>query len=395
MDSNTRIEIEPYTSINAASLSEAGDILGEVLLSDFEPKLIKAEVPLVIYGAGSLGKMAAEYFNYLGIEYLYFVDRNAEGFGDAYSLNGVKVVTPDAVTEEDKKSRMLVICTVTTPQIALYDQLKSEGWENISFYYDVCEAYRGLHPLSNGWFAGIIGEAEREAISRVFGSLADDASRAHYIQFIAWRKLRVELLFDGIEINNGTRFFIPEITELIREDEVFADCGAHEGAVTEKFIKLAKGNYKRIVAIEPDRQNIEILKLRLKNIPYTEIVEKALSSSNGVENFYDGFGFASKLSGGGNSRVSTITLDSLNTGATFIKMHLEGSELEALKGAAGTIKESRPIVEATVYHNEDGIFKIILYLMELTEDYTFYFRLHSWAGTGAVIYAIPIERNLR
>jgi hypothetical protein len=30
--------------------------------------------------------------------------------------------------------------------------------------------------------------------------------------------------------------------------------------------------------------------------------------------------------------------------------------------------------------------------METLPDYRFLFRIHSWCGTGAVIYAIPDER---
>jgi len=49
-------------------------------------------------------------------------------------------------------------------------------------------------------------------------------------------------------------------------------------------------------------------------------------------------------------------------------------------------------VLATVYHNEDGIWKTAHWLMDTLPDYRFLFRAHSWCGTGAVIYAIPEER---
>ena len=73
-------------------------------------------------------------------------------------------------------------------------------------------------------------------------------------------------------------------------------------------------------------------------------------------------------------------------------MHLEGGELDALKGGWSTLREHRPILAATVYHNDDGIWKTPLWMMENLEDYRFLFRIHSWCGTGAVLYAIPAER---
>ena len=63
-----------------------------------------------------------------------------------------------------------------------------------------------------------------------------------------------------------------------------------------------------------------------------------------------------------------------------------------MRGARQTLIDCRPIVAATVYHNDDGIWRTALWLMETLPRYRFLFRLHSWCGTGAVIYAIPHER---
>ena len=78
---------------------------------------------------------------------------------------------------------------------------------------------------------------------------------------------------------------------------------------------------------------------------------------------------------------------------TFVKLHLEGGELTALKGGRQTLIANRPLIAATVYHNDDGIWKTAHWLMETLADYRFLFRLHSWCGTGAVVYAIPNKRR--
>ena len=66
----------------------------------------------------------------------------------------------------------------------------------------------------------------------------------------------------------------------------------------------------------------------------------------------------------------------------------------ALKGAQQTLLDCRPIVAATVYHNDDGIWRTADWLMKTLADYRFLFRNHSWCGTGAVIYAIPREGSV-
>ncbi|MFM2280519.1 MAG: hypothetical protein RLZZ444_2750, partial [Pseudomonadota bacterium] len=74
------------------------------------------------------------------------------------------------------------------------------------------------------------------------------------------------------------------------------------------------------------------------------------------------------------------------------KLHLEGHELEALKGGVETMTRHRPVVAATVYHNADGLWRTAHWLQLHLADYRLLFRLHSWCGTGAVLYAIPAER---
>jgi FkbM family methyltransferase len=387
-----KLNLKPYTSVTAESLGEAGNLLENILSSDRSLHPRKIDKPVILYGAGSLGKMAKDFFNYLNIPFLYVVDRNADKYKADTFWQNIKIVHPDDVKETDKKNCLLVVCVVTVPLIALRDELKNNGWRDIAFFYDLSEAYRDQHPLGNGWFVGNFDEKEKESILKIFSLLADDVSCAHYVQFLAWRKLRVELLFSDFKITNDDRFFIPEVAEVLRGDEIFVDCGAHKGFVIEKFLKIVNNKYKAIYAIEPDSDSYKMLEDNLKDISNVKITKCALSDMNGEGKFYQGFDFASKLSENGDKLVKTITLDSLNIPATFIKSHLEGGDLRALKGAINTIRKYRPIVAVTIYHNTDGVWETPFFLMNNAKNYKYYLRLHSWGGTGAVFYAIPEER---
>ena len=393
MEKNKNLTLTPpYTSVTMLSLQRENELLQNILLSKIELFPRKIDKPVIIYGAGSLGKMAKDFFRCLDIPFLYVVDKNASKYKTDEHWQNVEIIHPDDVKKTDKEDCLLVVCIVTMPLMKLQDELKNNGWKDIAFFYDVSETYRDRYPLNNGWFLGKFNDKEKESIEKVFYSLADDISRAYYTQFLAWRKLRIELLFDGFEINEDNRFFIPEITGVLKESEVFVDCGAHKGFVTEKFLKTVNNKYKAIYVIEPDYANFETLEARLRNIPNTTILKCALSSKNGEERFYQGFDFASKLSKNGNDLAKTVMLDSLNIKATFIKMHLEGGELDALQGAVNTIQEYRPILVITIYHNSDGVWRIPLFLINNTKNYKYHMRLHSWGGTGAVFYAIPEEK---
>jgi hypothetical protein len=123
------------------------------------------------------------------------------------------------------------------------------------------------------------------------------------------------------------------------------------------------------------------------------VLDCALADREGEALFHDGLGYASQLSDTGQTRVRIRPIDALGLAPTFVKLHLEGGELGALKGGKQTLLACRPIVAATVYHNADGIWRTPLWLMETLPDYRFLLRLDSWCGTGAVVYAIPNERG--
>jgi hypothetical protein len=78
---------------------------------------------------------------------------------------------------------------------------------------------------------------------------------------------------------------------------------------------------------------------------------------------------------------------------TFVKLHLEGHELAALEGGLRTLQQHRPLIATTSYHNRLGLHELPRWLMDHVEGYRFLLRLHSWCGTGAVIYGIPAERG--
>lgn len=56
----------------------------------------------------------------------------------------------------------------------------------------------------------------------------------------------------------------------------------------------------------------------------------------------------------------------------FIKMDIEGSELEALKGAEKLIRERKPSLAICVYQKENDVIEIPFYLKSLVPEYKLY-----------------------
>ena len=324
------------------------------------------------------------------------IDRNAEFLAQDGNWSGIQLLTPYEAAKTAKRIRVAV-SVVTAPYLPIERSLSDLGFADIVPFYDLAESYRRQHPLSNGWFASPLSPEHQAMTGEVLASWHDDVSRAHHLQFIAWRRLREEWTFDLAAVNSSSRFFVAEIVDVLREDEVLLDAGAHHGIVINAFLNHTNGRFRGIAAIEPDASNRARLDENIQRaVPgdrRVTVYDCALSVEDGEAIFHSDLDYASQLSQTGRTRVTTRRLDTLGLSPTFVKLHIEGAELAALKGARQTLTTCRPIVAATVYHNDDGIWKTAQWLMETLPDYRFLFRNHSWCGTGSVIYAIPEERS--
>lgn len=370
------------------------------LIASEECKFFPRQVdkPLILYGAGNLGQMAKEYCDLLKISIEFVVDSQAKNVDKQCFWQDVKVVHPQTVSSTLKNNALLAICVVTSPYNELETLLRKDGWNDIVPFYDIAEFYRDRHPLSNGWFAPPFTEKDIEKTNQVLNQWEDNISRSHHLQFLAWHRLRSEWTFRDAPVTTHDRFFIPEILSVINNQENFLDVGAHTGSVTKRFYRIVKGKFQHIWAIEPDKINLSGLNVTISQFPKNHrdkiyIFNTVVGSKSSECNFYQGLGYASQCSPLGEIVLHKQTIDELNLSPTFLKLHLEGWELDALKGAKETINKYRPIIVATSYHNYQGIWELPEWLMNNLTNYIFYLRVHSWCGTGAVIYCIPHQRS--
>jgi FkbM family methyltransferase len=354
-----------------------------------------ADRPLALYGAGKLGRLARDFMNTVGYDFTIVIDRNARQLADNPGWRDARLLSPADVPLSAKSRVCLAVGVATSPYVPLERSLFDLAFEHVVPFYDLAESFRHLHPLSNGWFAAPLTEQDQEHAAEVLEGWADDVSRAHHLQFLAWRRLREEWSFERAPLTDCSAFFIPEVVKVLHRKESLVDAGAYHGGVTDAFLRQTEGKFRQIIAIEPDPWSRARLKEALRawlTDGRVSILSCALGATEGEAPFHDGLGYASQLSDTGRMRVMVRPLDALGLAPTFVKLHLEGGELAALRGARQTLLSSRPLVAVTVYHNADGIWRTPLWLMETLPDYRFLFRAHSWCGTGAIVYAIPNER---
>jgi len=353
--------------------------------------------PLVIYGAGNFGLMALDFLRDVGVRPVFVVDARADQIRQSAAWAGIDVRAPHEVPEHIKSEALIAVSVVTSPVSPILQELERQGWKHCVPFYDLAESFRPTHPLSNGWFADPLDTTDLTGISECLDDWADDLSRAHHLMFLAWRLARQEWQFDGVSVDNSNRFFIPEVQAVFKESDLFLDGGAHHGSVSETFL-AATGDASRIVAFEPDEANADRFAAWLASRPVqdqarVELRRAALDARPRLRKFHGGLGYMSQFADSAPASVMAETIDAADLTPGFVKLHLEGGELDALKGGLATLRRSRPIIAVTVYHNADGMWRTASWMRANLEDYSLLMRTHSWCGTGAVIYALPNERK--
>jgi len=352
--------------------------------------------PLVLYGAGNLGRLARDHLASVGQPIAAVVDANAHALRGEPAFAGIPLLAPDDVPDTLKRDALLAVCVVTLPYAPLAEDLARQGWTTCVPFYDIAEAFRDRHPLSNGWFAAPLTSGELETAGDVLDGFWDEQSRAHYLRFAAWRLAREEWDFPDARVEPDTRFFIPEVRAALRRTDNFLDAGAHHGSVTERLLQLSGLPRGAIWAVEPDAESHKALRAWASRAgsdvrARLHLMDRVLTERDEAVRFHSGLGYASQVAATGAPRQGT-PIDALDLAPGFLKLHLEGAELAALKGARETLRRHRPVIAATVYHNADGLVRTPHWLMTTLDRYAILMRTHGWCGTGAVVYAIPMER---
>lgn len=183
-------------------------------------------------------------------------------------------------------------------------------------------------------------------------------------RFLTWRRKTT----DGFII---AEVFFGEVYDKLRplqEGDVVVDAGAHIGVFTVRA-SLKVGKTGKVYAFEPERENFKYLSLNTKGLKNVEIFETALWSSEGSKTLYH-----SKGNTGGHSlfsyngreaayEVKTARLDDIVTGKVdFLKIDVERSELEVLRGAEKILEKHKPYIAAELHEGPRLVNAVISFL---------------------------------
>lgn len=189
------------------------------------------------------------------------------------------------------------------------------------------------------------------------------------------------------------QYFNPDFMTF-EEEEIFVDAGCCDLSSSIRLKGHCK-TLKRVYAFEPDPHNYHICE-KAAGLHFgdqvVKIIGKGTWSGNKTISFDASSDGQSHISESGGTSIEVVAIDDAiapDEKVTFIKMDVEGAELESLKGARRTIQRCKPKLAICIYHKAEDMYEIPLFIKELVPEYKLYVRHHSNGASETVLYAMP------
>jgi FkbM family methyltransferase len=192
---------------------------------------------------------------------------------------------------------------------------------------------------------------------------------------------------------------LPDKVIKAEEGDVVIDAGGCYGD-TALYFAHETGEKGKVYSFEFLPENLAIfeqnMSLNPELSPRINLIRMPLWSKSGEKLFVEGNGPGTRV--GPNAIrpdatvVETLTIDDLVSNekldrVDFIKMDIEGAELESLRGAEITIRKFRPKLAISVYHKLNDVWEIPQYIDSLGLGYRFALRHFTIHAEETVLFA--------
>jgi FkbM family methyltransferase len=171
----------------------------------------------------------------------------------------------------------------------------------------------------------------------------------------------------------------------VAPDDVVVDCGAAEGL----FRFLVAPRCRKIYVIEPLKSFCDCLEKTFQIHNNVEILQLGVSSEEGHATISEN-DISSNLSiGKGEVRVATLDNLFMEKGpVNYIKIDVEGFDVETLRGARELIRKYKPKIAVTTYHDASHADAIKELLHSIVPEYNIYTKgIYQETGSPVMLHA--------
>lgn len=336
----------------------------------------QSKLPKYILGCNEFGESIAQ-----NIE--------IDGFIDDFTHNKSFSGNPIFKTNQIPENALVVVAVVGRPFTA-QNSLVKNGIRSLDYFS--FHKYSKAPTLPVWFFDSFKSDFEQnyEKFNWIYNKLSDDLSRNIFQRIINFRLSDDLTYMKGFQDRQKEQYF-ENFVGLEEKGEIFVDVGAFDGFTSQIFIGHCPG-YREIHLFEPEPNNMILAKENLKN--FSNIIYNPVGLSNSEKKLkIHSNAQASKVAEDGDTEIRLVALDEhLDTPYTFLKMDIEGGELDAINGSLKGIEKYRPKLALSVYHRSNDFWQIPETVLSACSDYKIYLRHYLEGISETVMYFVPEKR---
>ena len=347
---------------------------------DLAPRCLKR---IAVIGAAEEGIRLVELCGNHGIEVAAIGDDDPTKQG--LNIGPTTVAAVDSLTSIDRHTPVII---ASHRVLKAAERLRLMGFRHVAPFalLEVLDpAAFPPHMFYERWLEELF--ASRDRYVALLGLLADEMSRCVLDALLGFRlTLDAEVLSPIIEWD----LYGPSDLLTYSEDEVYVDGGSYDGDTIRLFIGRVHGKFSRVLAFEPDVRTFRRLAANFAGDRRVEAINAGLHRRRATLRFHNAATRGSILIEEGAAEVPVVGLDEIlrDDRVTFIKMNIEGAELEALRGAERAIKRWAPKLAISAYHRPSHLWQVPELVHNLRPDYRLYLRQHDGGVIETVLYAL-------
>jgi FkbM family methyltransferase len=389
------IDLDQLETILRRIESESGEAVRAREQSTFDDLASPLAERLVLFGAGPLGRGVLAGLRKAGVEPVAFADNNRDLWNR--EVAGVPVLSPSQAAEIHGQTACFVVTIYQGSSVRR--QMESLGCRRVLPVAPLLWKYAGVFIPQCGLELPHKLREQFDSIRQCYAMLGDELSRRDLREQLIWRYwLDFQALSPPLDARDT--YFPFDLLSPV-PDEVFVDCGSFDGDSIRSFNHHWAGKFRHAFAFEPDPTNREALASNVGAMGIADrvtIMPYAVGNISGPVSFECNSSAASHIT---NADVGSVIecrrLDDIDWPAipTYVKMDIEGAELDAIAGAAELLNRHQPVLAVCTYHRSEHLWQIPNLIHSLAPGYQLFSRHYAEECWEGVCYAIPAHRLKR
>ena len=355
----------------------------QMICRDLVQCVLRRDLDVVIYGFGDEGRRFLDVCKGHGINVAAILDDKAASTGgQAISFN-------DYAARPDAEKPVFVLCSHSPDKMrkALTDRFATIQWLPLSAFQVYEPTVFTPHIFYEGLISDLVTNATEISALR---TILEDAKSRDVLDGISLYRTTFE--YEALR-RIYSQHYDDDCRNLLKlnSEETYVDGGTFDGDTIDSFLDAVEHGYAAIHAFEPSAEQSRYLERKYSSAPRIFIHQNAISDVDENVSFSDHASRSAMIQGEPtNTVVQAVALDTCDiSNISFIKLNIEGSELDALAGSRNLIRACKPKLAIHSYHRPPHLWQVPKAIKEIWPGYRLYLRHHDLSLMETVCYAIP------